>query len=186
MMRNTDRSTTLTAKRSASRARRRLLAGGLLAGLLLALAGCGFHLRGTAPVPPALNPMYIQAPGGSPVRAALVERLQGSSVRLAESPKDARIRLRITGEARTARVAAIDRNGKVLAYELHLRVVFDAVNAAGKQIVPQNTLDEVQTYNNPDVEVLGKQLEAELIYEDLARDAADRILFRLQAALSKS
>jgi LPS-assembly lipoprotein len=41
----------------------------------------------------------------------------------------------------------------------------------------------VRTYENPDVEVLGKQLEADLIYEDLAQDAADRILARLRAKL---
>jgi LPS-assembly lipoprotein len=34
------------------------------------------------------------------------------------------------------------------------------------------------------VEVLGKQLEEELIYEDFARDAADRILMRLRVTLT--
>jgi LPS-assembly lipoprotein len=34
------------------------------------------------------------------------------------------------------------------------------------------------------VEVLGKQLEEELIYEDFATDAADRILMRLRAVLT--
>jgi LPS-assembly lipoprotein len=152
----------------------------------LVLAGCGFHLRGALPIPSSLNPMYIQAPSGSPVRAALVDSLQGSQVRLAPAPKDARIVLRISNESRSSRVVAVDRNGLVLAYELHLRVAFDAVNAKGREIVPQSTLDLVRTYNNPDVQVLGKQLESDLIYEDLVRDAADRILFRLQAALTKA
>jgi LPS-assembly lipoprotein len=130
--------------------------------------------------------MYIQASAGSPVRAALVESLQGSQVRLAPAPKDARIILRISNELRSSRVVAVDRNGLVLAYELHLRVAFDAANAKGREIVPQSTLDLARTYNNPDVQVLGKQLESDLIYEDLVRDAADRILFRLQAALTKA
>jgi LPS-assembly lipoprotein len=152
----------------------------------LILAGCGFHLRGALPIPPSLNPMYIQAPAGSPVRAALVESLQGSQVGLASTPKDARVVLRISNESRSSRVVAVDRNGLVLAYALHLRVAFDAVNAKGREIVPGRTLDLTRTYNNPDVQVLGKQLESDLIYEDLVRDAADRILFRLQAALTKA
>jgi LPS-assembly lipoprotein len=147
------------------------------------LTGCGFHLRGELPIPPSLNPMYIQ--GSSPVRAALVDLLQGSRVRLAQTPKDARVILRILNESRSSRVVAVDRNGLVLAYELHLRVTFDAVNAEGREIVPRSTLDLARTYNNPDVQVLGKQLESDIIYEDLVREAADRILFRLQAALSK-
>jgi LPS-assembly lipoprotein len=154
--------------------------------LALSGAGCGFHLRGAVEIPPTLNPMYVQAPAGSPVRAAIDQRLQGSQVRLTNSPKDARITLRIASEARGSRVAAVDQSGKILATELHLRVTFDAVDAKGKQLVPQNTLDLVRTYNNPDVEVLGKQLESDLIYEDMSQDAADRILFRLKAALTKS
>ena len=40
-------------------------------------------------------------------------------------------------------------------------------------------------FDNPDTEVLGKQLESELIYQDLIEDAADRVLIRLRAALIK-
>ena len=40
-------------------------------------------------------------------------------------------------------------------------------------------------FDNPDTEVLGKQLEGELIYQDMIDDAADRVLIRLRAALIK-
>jgi LPS-assembly lipoprotein len=41
----------------------------------------------------------------------------------------------------------------------------------------------VRTFENPDVEVLGKQQEAELIYQDLTDEEAIRILARMRAAL---
>ncbi|MEA3275297.1 MAG: LPS assembly lipoprotein LptE [Pseudomonadota bacterium] len=151
--------------------------------LVVALSACGFHLRGVVDIPPELNPMYIEAPGGSPVRAAIVQRLSGSQVQLAAKPQDARVIIRIANESRSSRVAAVDRDGKVLASELHYRVAFEALAADGEQRVPQQALDLVRTYENPDVEVLGKQLEADLIYEDLIQEAADRILGRLRAAL---
>jgi LPS-assembly lipoprotein len=81
-------------------------------------------------------------------------------------------------------VAAVDSSGKVLAYELHYLVRFDAVGPDGSQRCPAQTLDLVRTFDNPDVEVLGKQLEEELIYQDFATDAADRILMRLRAVLT--
>jgi LPS-assembly lipoprotein len=158
-----------------------LAATAALVGALL--AGCGFHLRGAVEIPPELNPLYIEAPAGSPVRAAIEERLRGSAVRLASTSKEAKTILRISGESRSSRVAAVDRNGRVLAYELHFKVVFSAVAAQGRQLVAPSTLDMVRIYDNPDVEVLGKQLESELIYETLAQEAATSILFRLQAAL---
>lgn len=155
----------------------------LLLALVLGLSACGFKLRGMVEIPPELNPMYIEATGASSVHAAILQRLEISNVQLAPRPEDARIIIRLSSEARSSRVAAVDRDGKALSSELHFQVTFDAVTADGKEKVSAQTLDLVRTYDNPDVEVLGKQLEAELIYDDLVQDAADRILGRLRAAL---
>jgi LPS-assembly lipoprotein len=155
----------------------------ILIGILLTSA-CGFKLRGQVEIPPELNPMSIQTQRGSPVRDALVEQLQGSQVQLAERPQDARVIIRLSNEARGSRVVAVDRNGKALAYELHYQVSFDAVAPDGKQLLPSQTIDVARTQNNPNVDVLGEQLESDLIYEDMIRDAANRILGRLRAGLS--
>ncbi len=149
----------------------------------LAQAGCGFHLRGVVEIPAALNPIYIQAGGGSPVRAALIDQLAGSDVRVSPTPADAKLILRILGESRFSRVVAVDTSGRVLAYELHYLVRYDGITPDGAEKVPPQTLDLIRNFDNPDVEVLGKQLEEAMIYEDFARDAADRILMRLRVTL---
>ena len=159
------------------------LVAALLLAASLATGGCGFKLRGQVEIPPELNPMYLQAGAGSPVRRAIVQQLQGSQVQLAASPQSARVIIRISNERRTSRVTAVDRDGKVLARELYLGVTFEAVVPDGKPLVPKQTIDVVRGYENPDVEVLGKQLEANLLYEGMVADAANRILNRLRAAL---
>jgi LPS-assembly lipoprotein len=162
----------------------RVRSGALALIVFLVLAGgCGFRLRGTVEVPPELNPIYLQAPSGSLVQQALVEQLAGGPVALAANAKGARLILRILGEQRSSRVAATDSTGKVLAYDLHFDVSYDAVLSGGAQKVPTQFLNLIRTFDNPDVEVLGKQLEEEQIYRELALDAADRILMRLRAAL---
>jgi LPS-assembly lipoprotein len=148
------------------------------------LMGCGFHLRGAVEIPPELNPLYIQSAPGSPVRRAIEDQLTGSAVQLAAGPGPAKLILRILSETRFSRVAAVDSSGRVLAYELHYLVRYDAVGKDGKERMPPQTLDLVRTFDNPDVEVLGKQLEEELIFQDFATDAADRILMRLRAVLA--
>lgn len=150
---------------------------------VLVLAGCGFHLRGTLAVPEGLAPLYIQASTSSPVAAAIREQLAGGAVPLADSPTQAKLILRILSETRSSRVVATDYAGKVLAYELYYPVVFDAVTADGKERIPKTRLDLVRTFDNPDVEVLGKQLEETQIYQEFAVDAADRILTRMRTAL---
>jgi LPS-assembly lipoprotein len=134
-------------------------------------------------IPPGLNPLYIQAPAGSPVRAALEDQLQGSAVQLTNDRASAKLVLRIISEQRRSFIAAVDSRGRQLAYELHYLVRFDAVDPQGGEKVAPLTLDLVRTFDNPDAEVLGKDLEEEMIYQDFAVDAADRILMRLRAVL---
>ncbi|EGV32594.1 Rare lipoprotein B [Thiorhodococcus drewsii AZ1] len=158
----------------------------LLVSLLVAVlvSGCGFQLRGEVEIPQDLTPIYVDSSPGSPVRSAIRDLLTGSQVHLTENPAEANLRLRILSEGRSSRVAAVNANGKTLAYELHYVVRFDAVSPDGAQKVPTQTMDLVRNFDNPDVEVLGKQLEEDLIYEDFATDAADRILMRLRAVLN--
>jgi LPS-assembly lipoprotein len=162
------------------RARILLAATLVLTGAVLTTA-CGFKLRGQVEFPPELNPIMIQPAGGSAVGAAITERLRGSQVRLTAQPQDARAIIRIGNEARSSRVGAVDRYGKALTYELHFQVSFDVVAPDGEQLVPARTIDVVRNQDNPDVEVLGKQLEADMIYEDMVQDAATRILGSLRA-----
>ncbi|WP_338114141.1 LPS assembly lipoprotein LptE [Thiorhodococcus mannitoliphagus] len=163
--------------------RREAWLSALLVGLLLLCAGCGFQLRGSVEVPAEYNPLYVQSASDSLVRLAIKDLLVGSKVRLTEDRSEARLILRILSEQRSSRVAAVDANGKTLAYELHYVVRFDALDASGQQRVPPQTMDLLRNFDNADVEVLGKQLEEEMIYEDFATDAADRILMRLRAVL---
>jgi LPS-assembly lipoprotein len=162
---------------------RRLLA--LLLGVLASaiIAGCGFHLRGAVEIPPTLAPLYIEAPAGSPVRRALEDQLRGGAVQLTNQRSDAKLLLRILSERRASRVVAVDARGKRLAYELRYLVRFDAVGPQGEEKVAPMNLDLVRTFDNPDAEVLGKDMEEELIFKDFALDAADRILMRLRAVL---
>ncbi len=71
---------------------------------------------------------------------------------------------------------AVDRDGKVLSSDLQRRVAFDAVGADGSNGCSRKRSDLVRGFDNPDTQVLGKQLESELIYQDLIDDAADRVL----------
>jgi len=151
--------------------------------VLLATSACGFKLRGDLGLPPELSPLFIRSPPGSQVRDPLIQQLRETQLRLATTPKQARTLIRIRNERRSSRVLSVDENGKVLAYELHYGLIFDAMTADSKQLIAQQSLNLVRSYNNPGQEVLGKQLETDLIHADMLTDAARRILERLRAAL---
>jgi LPS-assembly lipoprotein len=151
--------------------------------LTLLPVGCGFQLRGALDIPDAYSPVFIQS--GGAVGAVLRERLQDSALEVAPAPGAARLILRVLAQQRHSRIVAVDRDGKALAYELTYMVRFDALGQDRRPLLPPQSLSAVRTFDdNPDVAVLGKQLESEIIYQDLVADVADRILLRLRAGLA--
>ena len=168
----------------AGRYARSALAPVLLALLSALLAGgCGFKLRGAVDIPPELSPLYIES--GGLVGEAIDARLLGSGVQRTDSPSQAGMILRILSEGRDSRVVAVDQDGKALAYQLTYRVTFDALGKDGQVLVSPQTLTLDRTFDdNPNVALLGKELESDIIYQDMASDAADQVLLRLRAVLS--
>lgn len=159
---------------------RSLLSLLLTAGLVL---GCGFQLRGVTPLPPGMSPAYIQAASGSTLLPVLTSALQGSGVQMAASASDAKLVVRILDEKIDTQLLAVNRAGKAIAYEIRVRVGFDATGPGLVRPVPRQTIENAREYVNPDVEVLGKEQEASLIRQDLLQNVADHILRRLLAQL---
>jgi LPS-assembly lipoprotein len=155
-----------------------------LLGLLLGggLPGCGFQLRGAVDIPSDLSPVHVR--GGGLVARSIEGRLASSGVPSAQQPADAGLIIDILAEQRDSRVVAVDQDGKALAYMLTYRVRFAAVDGAGRTVIEPQTLALDRTFDdNPDVAVLGKELESDIIYVDMTDDAADQVILRLRAAL---
>lgn len=151
--------------------------------LLTLVTACGFQLRGAVDIPSQFSPVFVDAPPSSAVGALIRDRLQMSGVKLASSAKEGRALVRILAERRHVRVGALDRNGKVIASEIFLQVRFEARDASGKTLVEASGLELSRIFENPDVEVLGKQMEAEVLYGEMSQDIATQILAMLRAAL---
>ncbi len=155
----------------------------LLAVLVAAhVGGCGFHLRGAVDIPPGLSPVYVR--GGGLVGRSIEGRLAGSGVPSTRQLADAGLVIDILSENRSSRVVAVDQEGKALAYMLTYGVRFAVVDGAGEPLIGPQTLTLERTFDdNPDVAVLGKELETDIIYNDMANDAADQVMLRLRARL---
>ncbi|WP_223296749.1 LPS-assembly lipoprotein LptE [Thiorhodovibrio frisius] len=150
---------------------------------LLLISGCGFQLRGALDIPSEYSPVFIQS--GGPVGTAMEERLQGGGLSMTQVAAQAGLIVRVLGQQRSSRVVAVDSSGKALAYEQVYTVTFDALGAQGQVLLPPQSMSAARTFDdNPDVAVLGKQLESEIIYQDLVSDVAERVLLRVRAALT--
>lgn len=154
-------------------------------GLALLLSGCGFHLRGAAQLPPAMQQTYIEG-GGSDMVRDLRLSLEASGAEVVDSPQAAGATLRILSEAFERRVLSVRSNAQVSEYELSYRVQFSVVGADGKQLLAPQTLNVVRDYRYDPNQVLGASSEESLLREEMQRDVSQLILRRLAHAQAPS
>ena len=148
------------------------------------LSGCGFQLRGLASLPASISPLAIEGVGDdSDLRTALTTQIEDAGVRVISDKGEANSVLRITDRRSDRRITALDRNGKVIEYELLESLRFDLTDDAGRALVAPQAVNVVQSYVNPEIEVLGKQQEEESLRRGMRLDLAGQLVRRLETQL---
>lgn len=143
---------------------------------LLALAGCGFQLRGQSLLPFASA--YVEAAQGSAVAAILRQSLT-SQDKLAARAEDAPLRIRLTNESRAKNILSLSGGGKVREFRLEYRVLVAAADAAGEVRMPPTELNLFRDFSYSDAQVLAKEAEEAALWRAMEQDAARQILRRL-------
>ena len=160
--------------------KRMLRLASLLAGVL-ALAGCGFHLRKSATLPPAMGHVHLAMNSGDLERGlarALVSA--GVTVEDAAGPGVAELRVPVAGFD----TQSLTQGGyaRITEYAVHYRVEFDAVDADGKALLPRQRIDMQREYSYDATDSTGNGAQVAQIEHSLVDDMVQAILFRLQAA----
>jgi LPS-assembly lipoprotein len=180
-----------------------------MAGLLL--AGCGFKMQGSTPLP--FDSLHITIPQnsqfGADVRRSI--RAVSPSTRLIElndikvRPRDmkededveskaaqdnikvrqvrklAQARLEQLSEERQTRIVALNAQGKVEEFELTLKFTFRLVNAKDQVILPDTTLTATRSMPFDERVVQAKEGEAATLFRDMQKSLVTRIVRRITA-----
>ena len=158
------------------------LAAALL--LLLALAGCGFQLRGDAGA--GLRSVHVSAERPSVVAVEIRRQLASGPARLAPQAKDAETRIRILEETTDKTIQTLTGAGRVYDYLLRLRVRFSATATDGKEVVAPTEFELRRVITYSESAPLAKEAEERLLFDDMRADAAARILRRVAVASGAS
>jgi LPS-assembly lipoprotein len=153
---------------------RRALAALALAG---ALAGCGFQLRGDAPL--GLKSIHVSTVGNSAVAAEVRRRLASGPTKLTPAIKDAEAHLRINAETQEKSILTLTGAGRVYEYQLRLRVDYQVSDAAGNALVEPTQLEVRRNLTYSDTAPLAKEAEEVQLYVDMRQEAAAIILRRI-------
>jgi len=152
----------------------------LAVALLLALAACGFKLRGTADVP--FETIYLPGATGG-IALDLKRNIQiGTNAKVVDDAAKAQAVMQFTEEAKQKEVLSLTGTGKVREFQLRYRVGFRVHDGKGGEYVPQSTIQLTRDVTFNDTEILAKEQEEQLLFRDMQSDMVQQILRRLAAA----
>ncbi len=153
--------------------------------LALALAACGFHLRGTAQLP--FKSVYVQAPSNSQFALQLKRTLQaGTTARVTNSPADADVVLQILNELQEKEILSLTGGGRVSEFLLRYRVSFRLTDKENREHIPAGEIVLRQDYTFNDQQLLAKDNEEANLFQSMRKDAVQQLLRRLQATKLKT
>jgi len=148
---------------------------------VLALAACGFHLRGSAAMPNGMQRVHLTVGGGGDFQRKLARALLASNVTLEDKGGPGIAELRVPAQNFTVQSLTINGAAQVTEFAVRFHVVFTATDAEGKVIAPAQAIDLQREYSYDASQPVGTQSQMEQIQGSLIDDAIQAVLFRLQA-----
>jgi LPS-assembly lipoprotein len=155
--------------------------GAMPALLAVALAACGFHLRGEASY--SFDTLYLSPAAGQPFSTDLKRSLEGGgTAKLVGSADAAQAILDITAVENNKQILSLTSGGKVSEFLLTKRIVFRVHDKEGNDWLPSSEIVIRRTYTYSDTEALAKGYEEQRLWRDMQDDAVQLIVRRLQSA----
>ena len=151
--------------------------------LVLLLAGCGFHLRGQGAFALPFQTLHIQSTNNyTPFIGELKRAIQAAGVRIAESPDDAQLTLHIVSEVEGKQILSLSAAGRVREYQLRFSISFRAYDQMQQEYLPAGEIVLLRNLSYDDAQVMAKEQEEILLYQNMRSDAVQQMLRRLNHA----
>ncbi|MEE8380043.1 MAG: LPS assembly lipoprotein LptE [Gammaproteobacteria bacterium] len=152
----------------------------LLIFTLLLLTSCGFHLRGSVALPPALSEVAVKDVSlNSDIAPELRRALKNAGVRVSDS---AAMVLMVRAEKYAKRVLSVDSVGRALEYGLSYSVRFSLKDEKGIAWISEESVIQTRDLRFDATAVLGTAREEAQLKTEMRRDAVSQILRQLQYA----
>lgn len=160
-----------------NRARRRLAA----ALLALPLAGCGYYLRGSLPnTQLPFESVYLDAPSDTPLERELRTAIRSQrTAKLIDDPKAAAVALRVLNDKQERKVLTLNSQGQVREYSLTYRIRYEVADKENKKLLEPTEIVLQTILSYSESQVLAKEQEEKLIFDDMRHDAVAQIMRQL-------
>jgi len=149
--------------------------------LVVAVAGCGFHLQGRQPLPESFSYTYVDA---QDEQTDFVQDLRKSlltaGVKVIRTKGSAGAVIEVHEDELSERVLSVSGNNIPTEYELTYRVKFSVVTGE-KTLIDHEEISATRDLSFDEKQLLAKEREREILREALARDLVALVMRRLAA-----
>ena len=146
----------------------------------LALASCGFHLRGDTTF--SFASIFVNAPSSPPISAELKRTLSSSNAKVTEAATGAEVVLEVPVVVDDKDVLSLSSGGAVREYQLVKRVQFRLHDKEGLDWMPAGEIVVRRSYTFNETQVLARDLQEQRLLREMQTDAVQQIMRRLQTA----
>jgi LPS-assembly lipoprotein len=151
---------------------------------MLALAACGFHLRGSnlKDVQFAFKSLYLKAPSETPFVGNLRQILKANKIEMTATADKADLVLEVVSEQTLKQILSLSGAGKVQEYQLFYRISLRAYDNQQNDWLPADEISLSRILPYDDAQVLAKEQEEASLYKDMRSDAVAQAVRRLNRA----
>jgi LPS-assembly lipoprotein len=156
----------------------------LLLLVVLTLAACGFHLRGSnlKDVQFAFKSLYLKSPRETPFVADLRRILLSNRIELTSTADKADLVLDVVEIVPPKQILSLSGAGRVQEYQLFYSVSLRAYDSQQNDWLPADEISLSRILPYDDTQVFAKQQEEEMLYKDMRSDAVAQAIRRLNRA----
>jgi len=151
--------------------------------LTLLLAACGFHLRGQSEFALPFQKLYVQSASDyAPFITELKSAIEANGVQITDTSEQAQLTLQIVSEIADKQILSLSGAGRVIEYRLQYRISLRAYDQNQQEWLAPQEITLRRDYSYDDSQVLAKEQEEALLYQNMRGDAVQQVLRRLNHA----
>lgn len=151
--------------------------------LALLLGACGFHLRGQSAYSLPFQTLHIKSANDyAPFIAELKRAITNNNAQVTDSPEQAQLTLHIVSETADKQILSLSGGGRVREYRLQYRVSLRMYDQKQQDWLAPEEITLRRDFSFDDAQVLAKEQEEAMLFQNMRGDAVQQIMRRLNRA----
>ena len=147
------------------------------------LAACSFHLRGQSAFALPFQTLYVKSTNDfAPFITELKHTIEANNVQIVDTPEQAQLTLHIVSEVADRQILSLSGGGRVREYQLQYHISLRAYDQKQQDWLAPEEIMLRRDFSYDDTQVLAKEQEETLLYQNMRSDAVQQILRRLNHA----